>query len=131
MVEPDLVLEMQAFRPFAAPDERISFTLALYHSAQSHAPAFDLDLQALLPAGLAYEPGSAEVLAGPAAAFDAEGLRWHLDALDLDWNADKKALFRFNATARAAPGEQIEGRALVTWTSLPGESAEERTGAGG
>ncbi len=70
VVEPELVLEMQAFRPFAAPDERVSFTLALYHSAQSHAPAFDVDLQALLPAGMTYEPGSAEVLAGPAAAFD-------------------------------------------------------------
>ncbi|MDD2756812.1 MAG: lamin tail domain-containing protein, partial [Methanothrix sp.] len=51
VVEPDLALEMQAARPFTAPEERVSFTLLLYHSAQSHAPAFDLDLQALLPAG--------------------------------------------------------------------------------
>ena len=83
------------------------------------------------PQGLAYEPGSAEVLAGPAAAFDDEELKWHLDALDLDWNAGQKALLRFNATARAAAGELIEGRAHVTWTSLAGASAEERTGAGG
>lgn len=131
VIEPELVLEMQSTRPFAAPGERGSFTLALYHSAQSHAPAFDVDLQALLPAGMTYEPGSAVLLAGPAAAFDAESLRWHFDAIDLDWNAGKKALFRFNATTHAAPGDQIEGRAIVTWTSLPGESAEERTGAGG
>ncbi|MCX6673331.1 MAG: lamin tail domain-containing protein [Methanothrix sp.] len=131
VVEPDLVLKMQASRPFAAPEERVSFTLALYHSDQSHAPAFDVDLQALLPAGLAFEPGSAQVLAGPAAAFDGEGLRWHLSSLDLDWNAGQKALFRFNATARAVAGEQMEGRAQVTWTSLAGESAQERTGAGG
>jgi uncharacterized repeat protein (TIGR01451 family) len=131
VVEPDLVLEMQASRPFAAPQDRVSFTLLLYHSAQSHAPAFDLDLQALLPAGLAYEPGSAQVLAGPAATFDAETLRWNLDALDLDWNASQKALLRFNATASGGPGELIEGRAQATWTSLTGESAQERTGAGG
>jgi uncharacterized repeat protein (TIGR01451 family) len=131
VIEPELVLEMQATRPFAAPDEKGSFTLALYHSAQSHAPAFDVDLQALLPVGMTYEPGSAVLLAGPAAAFDAESLRWHFDALDLDWDAGKKVLFRFNATTHAAPGDQIDGRALVTWTSLPGESAEERTGRGG
>ncbi|MGB5101127.1 MAG: lamin tail domain-containing protein [Methanothrix sp.] len=131
VVEPDLVLEMQSFRPFAAPDERISFTLVLYHSDQSHTPAFDIDLQAMLPADLAYEPGSAQVLAGSTAAFDDKDLRWHLEALDLDWNASQKTLLRFNVTARAAAGELIEGRALVTWTSLAGASAEERTGAGG
>lgn len=131
VVEPDLALEMQAARPFAAPEERVSFTLLLYHSAQSHAPAFDLDLQALLPAGLEYKPGSAEVLAGPAAAFDEEKLRWQTDALGLDWNTSRKALLRFNATAHAAPGELIAGRARLTWTSLAGESAQERTGAGG
>ncbi|MCX6678505.1 MAG: lamin tail domain-containing protein [Methanothrix sp.] len=131
VVEPDLVLGMQASRPFAAPEDGISFTLALYHSAQSHAPAFDVDLQVLLPAGLTYQPGSAQVLAGPVAAIDGEGLRWHLASLDLDWNAGQKALLRFNATARAAAGEQIEGRAQVTWTSQAGASAQERTGAGG
>ncbi len=131
VVEPELVLEMQASRPFAAPQERVSFTLLLYHSDHSHAPAFDVDLQALLPAGLSYEPGSAQVLAGPAAVFDGEALRWHLDALDLDRNAGQKALLRFNATARAAAGELVEGRAKVTWTSRPGASAEERTGRGG
>ncbi|MEI8004149.1 MAG: hypothetical protein WCG94_07400, partial [Methanothrix sp.] len=31
VIEPDLMLEMQATQPFAAPDEKISFTLALYH----------------------------------------------------------------------------------------------------
>jgi len=131
VVEPELVLEIEASRPFAAPDERVSFTLLLYHSDKSNAPAFDLDLQALLPAGLAYEPGSAQVLEGPAAAFDGEALRWHLDALDLDCNAGQKALLRFNATARALAGELVEGRALVTWTSRAGASAEERTGRGG
>jgi uncharacterized repeat protein (TIGR01451 family) len=131
VVEPELVLEMQAARPFAAPEGRVSFTLFLYHSDKSSAPAFDLDLQALLPAGMSYEPGSAEVLAGPAAAFDGEALRWHLDALGQEWDASQKALLRFNATARAAAGELVEGRAKVTWTSRPGASAEVRTGAGG
>jgi len=49
---------MKAFRPFVAPEGRVSFTVVLYHSDKSSAPAFDVDLQALMPAGLAYEPGS-------------------------------------------------------------------------
>jgi uncharacterized repeat protein (TIGR01451 family) len=85
----------------------------------------------MLPAGLRYEPGSAEVLAGPAAAFDEEKFRWQMDALNLDWNSSQKAVLRFNATAHVAPGELIAGRAVLTWTSLAGASPEERTGAGG
>ncbi len=131
VVEPELVLEIEASRPFAAPEERVSFNILLYHSDKSSAPAFDLDLQALLPTGMVYEPGSAQVLAGPTAAFDGEALRWHLDALDQEWNASQKALLRFNATTHAAPGDPIEGRAKVTWTSRPGANAQERTGAGG
>ncbi|MDD4652751.1 MAG: hypothetical protein PHQ34_11030, partial [Methanothrix sp.] len=131
VVEPDLALEMQATRSFAAPQDTVTFTLLLYHSALSHAPAYDLDLQLLLPAGLAYQPGSARVLAGPDAAFNEEDLRWKLEGLDLDWNADQKALLRFNATVHAAPGETIEGRTRVTWTSLAGARPQERTGAGG
>jgi len=131
VVEPDLALEMQAARPFTAPEERVSFTLLLYHSAQSHASAFDLDLQALLPAGLEYEPGSAEVLSGPAAAFDEGKLRMKMDVLELDWNSSQKAILRFNATAHVAPGELIAGRACLTWTSLAGANPQERTGAGG
>jgi uncharacterized repeat protein (TIGR01451 family) len=131
VVEPDLALEMRATRSFAAPQDAVTFTLLLYHSAQSHAPAHDIDLQLLLPAALTYQPGSAQVLAGPAAAFDEDDLRWKLEGLDLDWNADQKALLRFNATVHAEPGETIEGRTRVTWTSLAGASAQERTGAGG
>jgi uncharacterized repeat protein (TIGR01451 family) len=131
VVEPDLALEMKADRPNAAPNDPVAFTLHLCHSAQSHAPAYDLDLQLLLPAGLTYLPGSARVLAGPDASFDEGGLRWKLDSLDPDWNADQKALLRFNATVNAAPGELIEGRTRATWTSLAGARPQERTGAGG
>ncbi|OPY49671.1 MAG: hypothetical protein A4E49_03043 [Methanosaeta sp. PtaU1.Bin112] len=131
VVEPDLVLEMQSARPFAAPQDSVAFTLLLYHSNQSHATAHDIDLQLLLPAALNYKPGSAQVLAGPSAAFDEESLRWKLDSLDLDWSADGKAILRFNATVHATPGETIEGRARATWTSLAGARAQERTGAGG
>ena len=78
-----------------------------------------------------YSPGSAEVLAGPAAAFDAKGLKWHFDAIEPDWNCDRKVLLRFNATSHASPGEEIFNNAKITWTSHAGSSPEERTGEGG
>jgi len=131
VVEPDLLLDMQSSRPFAAPDDKITFNLALRHSARSHAPAYDLELQATLPAGLTYDEGSAEVLEGAAATFDAKNLIWHIDSLRLDDNQSQKVRLRFNATCRALPGQEITGRARLTWSSLPGECAAERTGSGG
>ena len=131
VVEPDLLLEMQSSRQFAAPDDQITFILALGHSARSHAPAYDLKLQATLPAGLTYDEGSAEVLEGPAATFDAKNLIWHIDSLSLDDNQSQKVRLRFNATCKALPGQEISGRATLKWSSLPGEHPAERTGAGG
>ena len=131
VVEPDLAMEMQASTSYAAANDSISFTLAVFHSSQSHAVSYDVDLEDILPETLVYSPGSAELLAGPAAAFDAESLKWHFDAIELDWNCDRKVLLRFNATSRASPGEEIINNAKITWTSLAGSSPEERTGEGG
>ena len=82
VVEPDLILEKKASRPFGDAEDVISYLLAVYHSSKSSAPAFDLDLLDILPAGLSYVPGSAEVLSGPQASFDESQLKWRLPALD-------------------------------------------------
>ena len=114
--------------------QQMTASLSLWQSftpSQSHAISYDVDLEDILPETLVYSPGSAEVLAGPAAAFDAEGLKWHFDAIELDWNCDRKVLLRFNATSHASPGEEIFNNAKITWTSLAGSSPEERTGEGG
>ncbi len=131
VVEPDLAMEIQASTSYAAANDSISFTLAVFHSSQSHAVSYDVDLEDILPETLVYSPGSAEVLAGPAAAFDAKGLKWHFDAIELDWNCDRKVLLRFNATSHASPGEEIINNAKIAWTSHAGSSPEERTGEGG
>jgi uncharacterized repeat protein (TIGR01451 family) len=131
VVEPELILEMQYTRPFACEDDRITYLLTACHSQQSHAPAYDVDLQALLPGSLSYIPGSVELLAGPDASFDDKGLKWHFDVVDQSWNADQKILIRFNATSHASFGEEIASSARITWTSLRGTVPEERTGAGG
>jgi uncharacterized repeat protein (TIGR01451 family) len=132
IVEPDLSLQMNASRAAASPGDAITFTLAAAHTAASSAPAYDLDLQIMLPGGLTYQPGSAK--SGPGALFDEEALCWHLPIMqeEVDGGSDGgSAIFSFNATCHAAPGQTPLARALLTWSSRPGSNAVERTGGGG
>jgi uncharacterized repeat protein (TIGR01451 family) len=133
VVEPELMLEMQASRPFAATEDRISYLLSVCHSQASHAPAYDVDLENLLPEGLTYEPGSLEVLSGPVASTSSSGqsLKWQIDSIDPGWDSSRKILLRFNATSRAPPGTEIVNHAMVSWTSVAGMSPDERSGVGG
>lgn len=131
VAEPDLILEASTTSKVAGINDNISYTLAAYHSAKSHAPAFDIELQDLLPDSMAYLPGSARVLSGPPATFDADSLIWHFDAIDLGWDSSRKVLITFNATCKAKPGDAIVDEAILTWTSIAGDSADERAGTGG
>jgi uncharacterized repeat protein (TIGR01451 family) len=128
IAEPDLELDIQSDHAFAAPGRSISFWLNVSNTAYSEASAYDLEIQALLPSGLVYEPGSAELLAGPAASFDESHLRWNIDSLD--WTAGEKAAIRFKAICQGQPGDVLTASARLTWTSRLGESQVERTGSG-
>ena len=133
VVEPELMLELQASRPFAAQEDHVSYLLSVCHSQESHASAYDVDLENLLPEGITYDPGSLEVLSGPAASTSdsGQGPKWHFDSIDPGWNSSRKILLRFNASSRASPGAEIVSHARITWTSLAGISQDERTGDGG
>jgi len=131
IIEPDLALEKKASAPAVGVGDSLVYTVTFYHSDLSHAPAYDVNLQDLLPQGLRYSPGSMQVLSGPAASTDGSGLRWHFSCIDLSWNASRKIVLRYNATCDAKPGETVTNNATLTWTSLEGERSEERTGIGG
>lgn len=126
VVEPDLHLDIWPDHIFAAPGSSITFLLSVSPTAYSEASAFDLEMQVPLPADLAYEQGSAEVIAGPTASFDELDLRWQMASLDL---AEEHAIIRFNATCWGQPGDCLVVPAHLTWTSLSGEWPEERTGS--
>jgi uncharacterized repeat protein (TIGR01451 family) len=126
VVEPDLHLDIWPDHIFAAPGSRITFFLSVSRTAYSEASAFDLEMQVPLPADLAYEPGSATVIAGPTASFDEQALRWQMASLD--WE-EEQAVIRFNATCWGQPGDHLDVPAHLTWTCLPGEWPEERTGS--
>jgi len=134
VVEPELMLELQVSRPFAATEDRISYLLSVCHSQASHAPAYDVDLENLLPEGLTYEPG---ILRG-----SVRSRRLHIFQRPepevgksipsiLVGIASRKILLRFNATSRAPPGAEIVNHAMVSWTSVAGMSPDERSGVGG
>lgn len=132
LVEPDLVLEADSSSSAGDVDDEITYTLCVFHSSSSSSPAFDIDVQDVLPSGLSYSAGSAVILSGPPAEFDPAGLRWHFDSLDLSWNADRKVILRYNATiSQAVPGDALGNNATLTWSSLPGDDPEERDGSGG
>ncbi len=131
VAEPDLILEVSPSSTVAGINDNVSYVLAVYHSAQSQAPAFDIELQDLLPDGMAYLPGTAEIVSGPQATFDADSLRWHFDAIDLGWDSSRKVLISLNATCKAKPGDTIVNEAILTWTSIAGDCADERAGTGG
>ena len=131
IIEPDLALEKKASAPTVGVGDSLAYTVTFYHSDLSHVPAYDVDLEDLLPQGSKYSPGSMRILSGPAASTDGSGLRWHFSCIDLSWNASQKIVLRYNATCDAKPGETITNNATLTWTSLEGAHSEERTGIGG
>ncbi len=131
VVEPELSLQMNSSRTVASVGNAVTFTLAAGHTAASSSPAYDLDLQIILPANLAYQPGSAK--SWPYATFDEGALCWHLAELEQDEEAGQSSpvLFSFNATCRSPPGETDFARARLTWSSRPGECMQERGSSGG
>jgi uncharacterized repeat protein (TIGR01451 family) len=132
IAEPDLILEKKASQPFGDAGDVISYSLAVYHSSSSSASAFDLDLADILPAGLSYIPGSAEVLSGPGVGFDESQLEWSFPALDLSYGGINRVLLRYNATlGEVDPGIALVNNASLSWTSLPGADSNERDGSGG
>jgi uncharacterized repeat protein (TIGR01451 family) len=132
LVEPDLVLEATTSSSAGDVGDEITCTLSVFHSSSSSSPAFDVDVQDVLPSGLSYSSGSARVLSGPIATFDPAELKWHFDSLDLSWNAQRKVLLRYNATiSQAEPGDALGNNATLAWSSLPGKDSGERDGSGG
>lgn len=133
IVEPDLVVEKMASSSAAGPGSEIVYTLSIFHSSQSSAPAFDVDLCDELPNGLQYCPGSAQVQGGPPVVFEpGKDLTWHFEAVGPEWNPNSKIVIKYNASvADAQPGDVLESIARLSWSSISGPSSLERDGSGG
>lgn len=131
IVEPDLILEKSTSARAVDASGSIAYTLKIFHSPQSHAHAFGVELKDILPSGMNYSPGSEKALQGPEVAFDPLQMRWHLADIDQGWNSSCPIILTYNATVAAKPGDEIVNNASLTWTSQAGENRDERSGSGG
>lgn len=131
IVEPDLVLEKSTSARVVDAPSSIAYTMRIFHSDQSHAAAFDVDLKDVLPSGMNFSSGSGKMLQGPGVTFESSQMSWHLAKIDQDWNSSRPIILVYNATAAAKPGDEIVNNASLTWTSRSGERRDERTGSGG
>ncbi|MCX6677133.1 MAG: hypothetical protein NTU95_04210 [Methanothrix sp.] len=134
IVEPDLEIVKSSSPTSARAGEFITYTISIFHSSNSHAEAYDVDILDVLPLNTAYSPGSFKVISGPSATFElGQTLRIHFAKLARDWSANNRVLFSFTAKIldSVKVGDIIKNDAELTWASAPGDHPQRRTGAGG
>ncbi|HPE63704.1 MAG TPA: hypothetical protein PLQ49_06325 [Methanothrix sp.] len=144
IVEPDLAI---AKRPtlIAAEggdgddDDSIAYSISIFHSAESHSGAFDVDVVESLPAGLVLVPGSARIASGPAgsvaegAGADGSAISWHFDEIDSSWAGSNPIVLEYRATIEGVSGSEpaagLESGPTtdLAWTSTPGDNPHERS----
>ena len=89
IVEPDLEIVKSSSPTSAKAGEFVTYTISIFHSSNSHADAYDVDILDVLPLNTAYSPGSVKVIFGPSATFElGQTLRIHFAKLARDWSAD-------------------------------------------
>ena len=99
LVEPRLKLEKAVdntvdnpitHNPMYHPGDTVTYTITLYHDTDSHAPAYQVDVQDTLPIGMTYVPGSIKIINGPTGTADDTSantklLKWHFDLVEQSW----------------------------------------------
>lgn len=115
-----------------APGQTITFTVTVDHDPASAADAFDAIVTDNLPAGLDLLSVSISAAGGVSGIVDnsdlaADQMRVDVAAFPLGGSLT----ITYQALVTAPFGTAIHNTADVTWTSLPGPQADERTGADG
>ncbi len=129
LVEPDLNITKSVDNNAPTPDEEITFTLDLAHTTISGSDAFDVVIEDTMPDGLDFVAGSATMPAGWNFALNGKVVTF---TGDLSLTAGS-AQFTYKAEVNNATPilTDLTNTAATTWTSMPGTSPEERTGADG
>lgn len=130
ILEPDLNLEKTVSPPFAIPGQGVLYRVRVFHTGVSQLDAYDAIIRDVLPAGVAYIPGSLRHVPGSGPAPDV------LDDTQTDpvtgrrllravWNTlpfSQESMIEFAVTLSDVPaGTVITNTASVEWTSLPGD----------
>jgi LPXTG-site transpeptidase (sortase) family protein len=121
IVEPDLSIDKSALPTSATAGTAIEFTLAIAHTAQSSADAFDVAVTDILPAGLEFITCTPISYLGllPTTQPDpclvtADGLSFVWDTFPLNETATIKFFARYTGAQQT-----LTNNASVAWSSLP------------
>ena len=129
LVEPDLNITKSVDNTDPTPDEEITFTLDLAHTALSTEDAFDVVIEDTLPTGLDFVAGSATMPAGWNFALNGKVVTFtgNLSLVTSSAQFTYKAVVNNNTPILT----DLINTAVTTWTSMPGTADEERDGADG
>ncbi|HRE02580.1 MAG TPA: DUF11 domain-containing protein, partial [Ilumatobacteraceae bacterium] len=131
VVEPDLAVNVTVDDASAGFGQILTYTLDVSHTVASTSPAEDVVMTVTIPAGLTYVPGS--VTPPPGWSVD-DSTPGQLVFTIAEWTTGAIAP-TFQAVVGDSPvvniGDVLTVPVDLTWTSLPGVDAGERTGIGG
>ncbi len=134
VVEPDLNITKTPDDTTPAYGQAVTYTLVVSHTNASTADAFDVVVTDTIPNGMTYVTNSAVVPPGWTVTYDAatKTLTWKGDLSRT--TVSVTLTYQTKVDGPPAPpniGDTLSNTARLTWTSLPGVDANERTGAGG
>ncbi len=128
ILEPDLSLSKDANPKIALPDEPITFTLTVAHTAQSETNAYDVVLTDPLPSALHYVAASLTSLSGPTPTSMNYDAVTHIITVTWDtFPLGSTARIAFQATLDVPAGSGATNTASLTWSSLPGDVSAPQT----
>ena len=131
LVEPDLNIAKSVDDATPEPEQEITFTLDLAHTAISTSDAFDVVVVDTLPAGLSFVAGSATTPAGWNFNFNGTNQLTFTGDLSL---VTASVQFTYKAVVNGATVPiltDLTNDATAVWTSVPGTADEERNGDDG
>lgn len=130
--EPLLLVEKSNNALSARFGETVAYTLAVSHDVGSTASAYDILVSDVLPAGLTYVTGSANVPTGWTVTQAGQTLEFRGSSLV----TSATATITYDAEITLAPTSgnvlaNLNNTATLSWTSLSGSQTGERDGSGG
>ncbi|HTX91046.1 MAG TPA: SdrD B-like domain-containing protein, partial [Anaerolineales bacterium] len=136
VVEPKLQVVKTVDDATPAYGQTITYTLNVSHSAASKANAYDIVVTDTIPSGLSYVPASAGPAGwSPSYNSGTRTLTWTCSSSCSLLLGDTAALtYQVSVNGPPAPpaiGDTLTNAVAMTWTSLDGSNANERTGVDG
>ncbi len=128
ILEPAVEIEKAVSNPNPGPGEVFTFTLTVQHLSQSSADAFDLIITDTLPTGLSFD-GTTSTPSGWNVTINGQTITFTGD-LDLTTNS-LSMQYAVTVDEGVSVSTALTNAAELTYTSLPGDDPDERTGDDG